>query len=191
MWLADLFKGSADRRFFDILLRHAALLASATQTLRAYVESGESDLADAVANLEKQGDQLIQELIAAIRDTFVTPLDRQDLYNLGETIDDMLDYVNSAASEIKLFCVAATPAMRARGDVLVEAARCIEAAVKAPPDKPAEAYASARAAADAENRMEDLYRSALAELFSGDDLKEMLKIREIYRHLSNSADRAE
>jgi uncharacterized protein Yka (UPF0111/DUF47 family) len=39
--------------------------------------------------------------------------------------------------------------------------------------------------------MEDLYRAALARLFAGDDVREMLKVREIYRHLSNSADRAD
>jgi uncharacterized protein Yka (UPF0111/DUF47 family) len=39
--------------------------------------------------------------------------------------------------------------------------------------------------------MEDLYRASLAELFNGDDVRTMLKVREIYRHLSNSADRAD
>ena len=39
--------------------------------------------------------------------------------------------------------------------------------------------------------MEELYRSALARLFAGDDVRSMLKLREVYRHLSNSADRAD
>jgi hypothetical protein len=190
MWLSDLFKSSQKQRYFDLLSQHAIILAEAARTLAAYVESGADELADAVARLETRGDQTLTQLIEAIRDSFVTPLDRQDLYFLGEAIDDMLDYLASAAIEIKLFAIDTTPAMREICGVLVEGAREIEAAVKAIPVDPTVAYAHARATCATENRVEEIYRTALAELFSGDDFRTMLKAREIYRHLSNGADRA-
>lgn len=191
MWLADLFGSSRVRRFFDLLAQHAALLAQAASTLLEFVRTGNADLAAAVAKIELQGDDVLDELVKAIRDSFVTPLDRQDLYNLGEAIDDMVDYLNNAAVEFKLFRVAPTDHMVGMCEVLVDAAHEVEAAVGAISKDPNVAIWHASAASAAENRMEDLYRTALAELFDGEDVRAMLKLREIYRHLSNSADRAD
>ena len=191
MWLADIFRSSPGRRFFDILSRHAGLVCDAARTLARYVESGTPELADSMQELEKRGDRELQQLIDAIADTFVTPLDRQDLYNLGEALDDMLDYLANAAAEIRLFRVTATAPMRSMCAILMEASTAVEAAVRAISTDPAKARAAARDASKAENRVEDLYRSALAELFENEDVRTTLKLREIYRHLSNSADRAD
>jgi uncharacterized protein Yka (UPF0111/DUF47 family) len=191
MWLADMFQKSRGDRFFDILTRHAGLLCEAARALAGYVDSGNPELCAAVLDLEHRGDLELAGLIEAIRDTFVTPLDRQDLYSLGEAVDDMLDYLAGAAAEIKLFGVEGTPAMRGMCGILVDAATSVEAAVRAIASDPKKAHGFARQACKGENRMEELYRSALAELFDGDDVRSMLKLREIYRHLSNSADRAD
>jgi predicted phosphate transport protein (TIGR00153 family) len=191
MWLSDLFKSSQSNRYFDLLVRQATILSEAARTLLRYYETGDSTLADEVDRLELLGDETLKSLVEAIRDSFITPLDRQDLYYLGETIDDMTDYLESAAVEFKLFDLAATPAMREMCAVLVTGAAEIEAAVCAIATDPSKAYVHARAASATEDHVEDLYRKALADLFSGDDFRTMLKTREIYRHLSNSADRAD
>lgn len=191
MWLADMFRSSPGRRFFDLLDAHASVLLEAARTLAAFVSGGRAELATVVDELEHKGDELLGQLVESISDTFVTPLDRQDLYSLGEALDDMLDYIASAAVEIALFKQPATPAMSAMCDVLVEAAVSIRAAVGAIAHDHATARTAAREASSAENRMEVLYRTTLAELFQGDDVRAMLKLREIYRHLSNSADRAD
>jgi uncharacterized protein len=191
MWLADLFRNSPGKRFFDLLQSQASLVREASKALLDFVDSGKPELAKAVADLESRGDEVLATLIDAISDTFVTPLDRQDLYSLGEAIDDMLDYLAGAAAEIKLFQVAVTPDMRAMCEVLCDAAASVEAAVNAIATSPLEARKLGRDASSAENRMEDLYRSALSRLFAGDDVREMLKVREVYRHLSNSADRSD
>lgn len=191
MWLADLFRSSPGKRFFDLLDAHASVLLEAARTLTAYVDSGKAELATVVDELEHKGDDLLRALVLAISDTFVTPLDRQDLYNLGEALDDMLDYIASAAVEIALFKQPSTPAMRAMCELLVEAAVSIRSAVSSISRDRATAQIAAREASDTENRMEILYRTTLAQLFDGHDIHEMFKLREIYRHLSNSADRAD
>jgi len=118
-------------------------------------------------------------------------MDRQDIYNLGEAIDDMIDYLNSAAAEISLFKVSSTDHMRAMATILDDAARSIAASVKCLKSDPPRAWERAREAQHAENLVEERYRIALAELFDGDDIHEIFKLREVYRHLSNSADRAD
>ena len=191
MWIADLFRNAPQRRFFELLERHASIVVEAARTLRAYVESGDEALALEVDRLEHDGDEDLRRLIDAIADTFVTPLDRQDLYNLGEALDDMLDYLAGAAVEIHKFGVKGTDAMRSMCTILVEAAESVQAAVHAIATDHAEARRKAFEASRAEDRMEELYRATLAALFEGDDFRTMFKLREIYRHLSNSADRAD
>ena len=191
MWIADLFRNAPGRRFFDRMERQASMVLEAAQTLRKYVESDDDALAQEVDRLEHAGDEELSRLIDAISDTFITPLDRQDLYNLGEALDDMLDYLAGAAVEIRLFGLEPTDAMRSMCGILEDAATSIQAAIHAIPSDPAEARRRGRDASQAENRMEDLYRRTLAALFEGEDVRSMLKLREIYRHLSNSADRAD
>ncbi|HXW77716.1 MAG TPA: DUF47 family protein [Candidatus Eremiobacteraceae bacterium] len=191
MWLSDLFNPERERRFFDILSHLAALAREAAEKLAAYVNGGDPSSPSQIAALRRQGRAGLQQLIDAIRNTFVTPLDRTDLYNLGEGLADMLDYLDNAAAEIELFGVAPTDAMRRMCEGLRGAADQICIGVGSLQSKPAQAYASGEAASSAEEAIEDLYRHALAALFEGQDYATIFKTREIYRHLSNSADRAD
>jgi predicted phosphate transport protein (TIGR00153 family) len=191
MWLADLFLPTRVDRFLWLLDRHATILRQVASTLRSYVTDGTTSLSDDIDQLEKEGDGVLRELTNALRDAFITPIDRQDIYNLGEAIDDMIDYLNNAAREIMIFKVTPTNHMRAISQTLEEAADSIGVAVKSLKSDPQEAWVQAARAQHAENVVEGRYRTALAELFDSGDVPQILKLREVYRHLSNSADRAE
>ncbi len=191
MWLADLFLPSREDRFSSLLAKHAGILAETAQQLCTYMVSPESALSEGIDRLEKQADQLLIQLTKELRGTFVTPIDRQDIYGLAETIDDMIDYLNNAAREIELFAVSPTGHMQAMTQTLADASSDIEAAVTALKTHPDDAWRKALEACAAENAVEKRYRAALGELFCDDDIHHIFKLREIYRHLSNSADRAD
>ncbi|HLW38002.1 MAG TPA: DUF47 family protein [Candidatus Eremiobacteraceae bacterium] len=191
MWLADLFSPSREREFLTLLKQHTGYLTQAARKLHEYVRHGTPELAQEIDDIERQADGVLTKLVSALRDAFVTPIDRQDIYNLGEAIDDMIDYINSAASEIALFKVGSTDDMVAMAGMLQNAAEAIDAAIGYLKSNPQEAWARARDAGSAENSVEDRYRHALMMLFEGPDFHEIFKLREVYRHLSNSADRAE
>ena len=191
MWLSDLFLQAREDRFLSLLERHTGILTQAADAFRSYVTEGTPSLVTDINELEQQADVCLSALTTALRDAFITPMDRQDIYNLGEAIDDMIDYLNSAAAEISLFKVSSTDHMRAMATILDDAARSIAASVKCLKSDPPRAWERAREAQHAENLVEERYRIALAELFDGDDIHEIFKLREVYRHLSNSADRAD
>jgi uncharacterized protein len=176
MWLTNMFRPTQTDRFYGLLYQQAALLCEGSAKLLEYIETG---------------DVAVREMIDALQDTFVTPMDRQDLYGLSEAMDRMLDYLNNAARELKLFAIGATPEMAEMGRILSDATNSILDAVAALHKEPKRATDSARAVIHAEHRMEDVYRRTIAVLFDNPDLPTALKRREIYRHLSNSADRAE
>src|SRR5450755_612795 len=191
MWLTNLLRPTFADRFYALLSEHAQLLCDGSEKLLRYIESGDSSISDEVREVEQRGDKVAQAMVGALQDTFVTPIDRQDLYSLSEAIDDMLNYINNAARELKLFAIEATPEMVQMGKILAESATSILAAVSALPRDAQRASDSARAACHAEHRVEDIYRRTIAVLFDNGDLPTALKRREIYRHLSNSADRAD
>ena len=78
-----------------------------------------------------------------------------------------------------------------RSEILHEQARELHQAIKTLDHYPRLANEYAVKAKKAENTMERAYREALGELFRGTDTVHMLKMREIYRHLSNAADRGD
>lgn len=191
MWLINMLRPMQSDRFYALLDRHAALLCEGSAKLLEYIETGDAKLSDQIHDIENRGDINLRDMIDALQDTFVTPIDRQDLYGLTEAMDRMLDYLNNAARELTTFAIAATPEMAEMGRILSGATNSILNAVTALQKEPQKAVDGARSAIQAEHRMEEVYRRTIAVLFDDPDLPTALKRREIYRHLSNSADRAE
>jgi uncharacterized protein len=134
-------------------------------------------------------------LIDELNKTFVTPFDREDIFALSRTIDDVLDYAYSTVSEMEILKVEPTPFMQRMASLLRDAAYEISMATSRLDEHPSVSSEHAQRAKALENRVEDVYREALADLFSGvEDIQhvvKMLKLREVYRHLSNAADRGD
>lgn len=191
MWLTDMFSGKKQDRFFKLLQKHCAQLCEAAETLERYTQTGAPELSDRIDQIEKDADVVLTETITALTDTFITPIDRQDIFNLAEAIDDMIDYLNNAAREIKLFQTGSTPAMCTMAGILTRAAHEIASAAATLRRDARDAQTHGFRACQAENEMEDLYRHTLVALFNETDVHRILKLREIYRHFSNSADQAD
>lgn len=190
MWLADLFSTRKVNRFFALAAEQAAILLDAASSFKDFVCGGPAQLPERIERLRTDGHDVLDRLTSALRDAFVTPIDRQDIYNLGESLDDMLRYINTATIEIVLFGVQPTEQMQAMAEVLVSAAQRIKEAVDHLRTDPARTWRCAKDIQASEVLVEDQYRHALVTLFDGDDICAILKQREIFRHLSNSADRA-
>ncbi len=191
MWLADMFTGRKQNRFVDLFDQLSDKLVKAATLLEQYVAQGKPEISDEIDRLEKQADEILRSILTSLTEAFITPYDRQDIFYLAEDIDDMIDYINNAAREIKLFGVAVTPPMAEMARILTQGANEVRAAVAAIATNPNVAAHHARAASATENAMEDLYRRSLAELFETPDIRTIFKLREIYRHLNNCADRAD
>ena len=144
---------------------------------------------------EKEADEVRRILIDELNGTFVTPYDREDIFALSRSIDDVIDYADSTLSEMVVLKVKPTPFMQRMVSLLKDAAYEIYQAVQRLEKNPAVAIDHAQRAKALENRVEAVYREAIADLFSGPEdvhhVVEMLKLREVYRHLSNAADRGD
>ena len=189
-----LFKRREDV-FSKLIEEQASLSYEGLRLLVKYLETQDSDLAEQLSQKEKDADEVRRILIDELNRSFVTPFDREDIFSLSRSIDDVIDYADSTVSEMVTLKVRPTPYMQRIATLLQDAAYEIYQAVLRLQKHPNVAIDHAQRAKALENRVEAVYREALADLFSGpEDLHhvvEMLKLREVYRHLSNAADRGD
>ena len=182
-------------RFIDLLIQQAQFAVEGMQMLQQYVKNKDEAAARRVTDIEKEADEVRRILIDELNRTFVTPIDREDIFALSLSVDDILDYANSTVEEMVLLKVEPNTYMERMVSLLTDAAREIHMGVTRLQDHPNVANDHAVRAKALENRMETVYREAVADLFNMprdvDHVVEMLKLREIYRHLSNAADRGD
>ena len=147
---------------------------------------------DAVQAVEHRADKIQAELEDALAQTFVTPLDREDLHKLGAELDDVVDLANLAARAIVLFNVEKpTPAMVKLMDVLVECTAVLKDSVpKLRQHKYGELVEAARVLRRSEKEGDKAYRDEISRLFHDDsiDAKTALKQREVLEDLEKAID---
>ncbi len=181
--------------FVHLLHEQASLTLEGVEILKAYLSYPAVSLADELTAKEKQADESRRILIDELNRTFITPFDREDIFALSRAIDDILDYAYSTMTEIVILKVDPTKHMVRICSLLRDATFELEMAIERLEDHPGVAAEHAQRAKAFENRVEAVYREALADMFEEtEDVKKLIRImkmREVYRHLSNAADRGD
>ncbi len=180
-------------RFVVMLNNQAKKTVEGLSVLNEYLAEKDSGKAKLLSNIEKEADEMRRILVEDLMKTFVTPFDREDIFALSREIDDILDYANSTVDEMEILNVGSTPHMQQMASLLNDAAKEIQLAVDRLEDVHFSVASNhAQRAKALENRVETVYREALADLFKDaadmQSVLKILKVREIYRHLSNAAD---
>ncbi|HEX2994155.1 MAG TPA: DUF47 family protein [Anaerolineales bacterium] len=181
--------------FHKLIQQQASITYEGVKLLVKYFETQDNEFAEQLALKEKEADEVRRILIDELNRTFVTPFDREDIFALSRSIDDVIDYADSTVNEMVVLKVGPTPYMQMIATLLKDAAYELYQAVQRLEKNPAVAIDHAQRAKALENRVEGVYREAIADLFTGPEdvhhIVEMLKLREVYRHLSNAADRGD
>jgi predicted phosphate transport protein (TIGR00153 family) len=192
--MRNLFK-TKPNIFLQLILEQASLTSQGIDYLKDFMSTSSHKDAEALTKAEKEADEIRRILIDELNRTFITPFDREDIFALSRAIDDMLDYAYTTVDEMEILKVKPTEFMVRIASLLSDAANEIHLAVQRLDRNPNVAIDHAQRAKALENRVESVYREALANLFKGpEDVKhimKMLKTREVYRHLSNLADKGD
>lgn len=192
-----MFKIFKKRRnvFISLIHQQASLTLEGMDILKAYLSKPDQILADQLTVKEKEADESRRILIDELNRTFITPFDREDIFALSRAVDDVLDYAYSTMTEIVILKVQPTDYMVRICALLRDASFELLKGVECLQDHPSVASEHAQRAKALENRVETIYREALAEMFQETNdvalLVNMMKLREVYRHLSNAADRGD
>lgn len=175
--------------FHQLLAEQADQVCHTVALLVRFMETAEAHIAKEIKRDEHAADSIKIRNIHTLNEAFSTPFDREDIYRAIMDLDDVVNYCKTTVNEMDILGVGP--------DVhTLDMAKRLQEGVQALAEGFARLAAEAQSAAEladtarkAERRVEKIYRRALGELFQGEDYLNMFKRREIYRHLSNAADR--
>ncbi len=180
-----------DGTFYDLFTRSATDLIGGADLLAEMLADGADRpvVAKKMREAEHTSDETTHEIAKRVNSTFVTPFDREDIYALASTLDDVMDFMEEAVDLTMLYEVEKLPGRMAdQVDVLQ---RCAELTAEAMPRlksmKGLEEYWIEI------NRLENAgdksYRRILAKLFSGQyEALEVLKLKDIVDSLEHAVD---
>ena len=184
-------------RFFDYFNEHAGHAVLAAAELKALL----ADLSDLEARRrnierhEKQADQITHHTMQLLHQTFITPLDRDEIHQLITTMDDVLDLMEDIAQCLFLYDVrAVTPEAQRLAEICVACTEKVRDAV-ARLESMDNTDAILKLCAEIDRLEADadyVMRSAMAKLFREEpDAKEIIKQKEIYQLLESVTDKCE
>jgi predicted phosphate transport protein (TIGR00153 family) len=191
--IAKFLRGS-DREYFDLFERAGANIEDAArlldEMLTEYPER--RDLAGEIREREHEGDQLTHEIIKRLNQTFVTPIDREDILQLASALDDVVDYTEEVADYLGLYQIEA-PMVQAQ---------TLAGVLRAAAQQLAEAIPHVRGFKDIssyivevhrlENEADRIVREAIASLFEvGIDPMVVIRWKDIFERLENAIDSTE
>jgi uncharacterized protein Yka (UPF0111/DUF47 family) len=142
---------------------------------------GEARAQAAVRDREHRADAAKLAVYRALRSAFVTPLEPEDLFALSRGIDRILNQAKDTVREAEVMDCAPDAHLAAIASELANAVRALDTAVAGLAPGPGGTTAAADAALEAARRIERVYRTAMAELLTVDDLRAVMARRELYR----------
>ena len=175
--------------FFAMLHEQSRQVVHTVTLLVRFMETGDVAVGEAIREDEHAADRVKMGNIHILNEAFSTPMDREDIYRAITSLDEVVNGCKDAVSEMHALQLAPDAVTLEMAHHLLEGVQALEAGFARLGQAPAEAAADADHARKAERKVEKLYRRALAQLFTGDDYIHMFKRREIYRHLTNGAER--
>jgi hypothetical protein len=184
-------------KFFDYFNEHAGHAVLAAAELKALL-ANLSDLEARRRNIErheKQADQITHTTMQLLHQTFITPLDRDEIHQLITTMDDVLDLMEDIAQCLFLYDVrAVTPEAKRLAEICVACTEKMRDAV-AGLESMDNTDAILKLCAEIDRLETDadyVMRSAMAKLFREEpDAKEIIKHKEIYQLLESVTDKCE
>ncbi len=179
--------------YFRLFSELAANLDAAAQLLVKFMSDGDrKGIAAGILEHEHVGDKIVHDIIRKLNKSFITPIDREDIYDLVATTDEILDNIEAAADMVMLYRV---------GDITEQARRQADVIAKATPllkecmdnlEKPKGLDERIIAINSLENDGDRILRDAMASLFDGEwQCTDIIKWKDIYEILEAAIDECE
>jgi predicted phosphate transport protein (TIGR00153 family) len=183
-----------DAAFYDMFAAAAANLVNGVTILAEALTEGVdlTALAKRMRDAEHASDEQTHAIITRVNSTFVTPFDREDIYRLAGTLDDVMDEMDAAVDLMDLYSLREVPAEMADQVAVLQRAAVLTAEAMPRLRTPGSLREYWIEVNRLENDADHGYRRLLARLFSGEyDALTVLKIKEVADALERAADEFE
>src|SRR5215217_7420090 len=170
-----------DKTIIDMLENQGANLVKTTSSLVelfTYYDTV-TERKSKIKALEHEGDKITHELFTITSQTFVTPLDREDISRLTTSIDEVVNYTDETADKLVMFKIK-EPTL-----YMIELSKVLLSASQ-------EIYLLMKRLGKFKNEGDTIYRNAIAELFETySNAVEIIKLKDIYENLEHSIDKCQ
>ena len=147
-----------------------------------------------IKEIEHRGDALTHTIIQKLNKTFITPLDREDVYSLASKLDDILDLIDASAQRFIMYNVdRSTPDAKSLAYLILQGCHVVDKAVSRLGSKANDQIFECCVEINAiENEADRVAREAIGRLFDEEKNPiELLKWKEIYETLERATDKCE
>jgi uncharacterized protein len=184
-----------ETKFFDMFAEMASNLTEGATTLRALFQDYKNvpEAVQRIKDIEHKGDDMTHAVVIKLNQTFITPFDREDIHELASAIDDVLDYVNSAADRLLMYKVSSAPQAATKlADVIVRQSQELSKAVLLLEKNHQKVLDHCVEVNRLENEADAIARDAIGKLFQEErDPIQLIKIKELIEVLETATDKAE
>jgi uncharacterized protein Yka (UPF0111/DUF47 family) len=186
-----------DNVFFELFSKGAELFNASAKELKLLMNELDKPKArlDRLVKLEHEGDLVTHELIEYTKKMFITPLDREDIFNITKGIDNITDGIESTAHLFYMYNVtSATPEAIELVDKLVAVTSDLVDVISELRflSKSALLIEKIIDVNTLENQADLIYRKAMRNIFENpEDLLFVMKWKDLYHHLEDSIDACE
>ena len=181
--------------FFELFQQAAHNVIEGSRLLKSMMEHYEkpADQAARIKHVEHIGDGLTHDIVLKLNQTFITPIDREDIHALASALDDILDMIDAVADRFVVFKVAKpTQEALTLAEILYQSALAVGACI----DQLGKGHADVKEYCVRVNSLENdadrVMRDAISGLFAREkDPIEVIKWKEIYENFEEGTDRCE
>jgi predicted phosphate transport protein (TIGR00153 family) len=188
-------------KYFDHFNAHGALVAQGGSTLRQLIdvlsngaEEGKAQaLADEIDRLESEADKITHEVLAHLHSAFITPFDRDEIHELINGMDNILDMTQDVAEAMALYDIHRIPAeARAMAEITERSCQKVTELVKLlrNMDNGPSILKLCHEINEMESEVDRMLRVSMSRIFREEpDVREVIKLKEIYQLLESVTDR--
>ena len=184
-----------EEKFYHLFLKQVETISEASRLLLDGMRGGKSRMLEAAAGistLEGRGDELIHDIFTRLNQTFITPIDPEDIHSVSSALDDVLDGIEDTAHRLASYHIDSIPADMV---TLAEIIACCSAAMY-------KAFSAIQQDGNIvehcieinrlENEADLIGRSAMLNLFDNEkDAITLIKLKEIYEFIEATIDSCE
>ncbi len=184
-----------DTRFFDMFAEMASNLGEGARLLKQMLDDFQ-DIEARVLQLkdfEHRGDEMTHNILTKLNQTFITPFDREDIYRLASSLDDVLDFVYAAGVRLTMYKITSAPVAASKlAEIVVKQSDQLTNALARLEKKHANVLENCVEINRLENEADQVARAAIAVLFEKEkDPISLIKLKELYEVLETATDKAE
>lgn len=185
-----------EEKFFQLFKAMTSNIIEGARLLKEMLDNFDNPVESQrrIKDVEHKGDSITHEIIQKLNKTFITPLDREDIYNLASKLDDIIDLIDASASRVIMYNVETIPPeAKSMGFIILQSCYAVDKAVAMLGKKTNEQIFEACVEINAlENEADRVSREAISRLFDEEkDPIQLIKWKEIYETLEKATDKCE